>query len=366
GMLRLVFGLATRAVDRVSRDYPRIVSLDKPLLWPVSQEDMSRFSQHDADVLDLADNTLCAVPFSGLAADIARTDIDLFAEMDFQVMDRMREKGIRGDTPYILTFRKLLSSTKFPDYMRNVLSCLEKSYNYPVDIEYTVNFSEGGAFHVNLLQCRPLQTKGLGQEVLLPAAPRPEETLFSVIGDFMGGNLRLPIDTVIYIDPVSYSSLSERGKYEIARVVGKLNRMSDRSSTSVLLISPGRIGTTSPSMGIPVTFSEISNMSVICELEFATANLMPELSYGSHFFQDLVESDIFYVGLYPEKEGNYFNVDWILSRENRLSEYLPDYLTENPDAAQTIKVISYRSDTCGSIQLYADVVTQKCICTSSM
>lgn len=365
GMLRLVFGLGTRAVDRVSRDYPRIVSLDKPLLWPVSAEDMPRFSQHDADVLDLIDNTLCTAAFSDLAAEISKQDVELFAEMDFQLMDRMREKGLHGNVPYILTFRKLLSSTKFPEYMRNVLSCLEKNYNYPVDIEYTVNFSEDGTFHVNLLQCRPLQTKGLGQEVAFPVSPSPEETLFSVTGDFMGGNLRLQVDIILYVDPVSYSSLNERGKYEIARVIGRLNRMFDRGTVSVLLIAPGRIGTTSPSMGIPVTFSEISNMSVLCELEFATANLMPELSYGSHFFQDLVESDIFYVGLYPEKESNFYNQDWILNQTNHLPEYLPDYHPENPDAAQTIKVISCKSGSCGFMQLYADVVTQKCICTSS-
>jgi pyruvate, water dikinase len=366
GMLRLVFGLGTHAVDRALRDYPRIVSLDKPLLWPVNAEDMQRFSQHDADVLDLKQNVLRTVPVSDLIAETPVREAELFAEMDFSVMERRSEQGLTGPVPYILTFRRLLSATRFPDYMRNVLACLERNYDYPVDIEYTVNFTEDGRFHVNLLQCRPLQTKGLGQEVSIPPDLRPEETLFSVRGDFMGGNLRLAVDRVIYVDPDRYAKLPERGKYEIARIIGRLNQAIDREHTSVMLIAPGRIGTTSPSMGVPVTFSEIANLSVICELEFATANLMPELSYGSHFFQDLVESDIFYVGLYPEKEGNFFHERWLLERENLLAEHLPEQTMLSDESRATIKVIACRSERCHVLQLFSDVVTQQCVCTSSV
>jgi hypothetical protein len=37
-------------------------------------------------------------------------------------------------------------------------------------------------------------------------------------------------------------------------------------------------------------------MTVLCELSSPEAGIIPELTYGSHFFQDLVESDIFLCG----------------------------------------------------------------------
>lgn len=68
-----------------------------------------------------------------------------------------------------------------------------------------------------------------------------------------------------------------------------------------MLIGPGRWGVTTPSLGVPVIFSEICNMAVICEVASTDAGFMPELSYGSHFFQDLVETGIFYVAMF---DGN--------------------------------------------------------------
>lgn len=359
GMLRIVFGLGTRAVDRVSGDYPRIVSLDRPLLWPIDLDKRSQYSQHDVDVLDLERNTLRTISLDNLLFDVPDIDRDLFGETDMQAMSRMSELGIKNRIPFILSFQNLLSKTSFPEYMRRLLSCLEKNYRYPVDIEYTINILKDGSFHINLLQCRPLQTKGLGKTVAFPETRSFKNTLFFVQGDFMGGNARIPVHFVISIDPAQYSVLSESGKYDVARTIGDLNRMFDREENSAMLLSPGRLGTTTPSLGVPVFFSEINNMSIVCEVEFETAGLMPELSYGSHFFQDLVESDIFYVALFLRKEGNFFDEKWLADQENILSTMLPD----RESYENVIKVIRFpvRNET-GILELYSDIVSQKCVC----
>lgn len=359
GMLRLVFGLGTRAVDRVSGDYPRIVSLDKPLLWPVDPEKRSQYSQHEVDILDLRKNELDTIQMATLLYEEIDIDHTLFGEIDLTAAARMRELGIKNRIPFILSFQKLLSETTFPTYMRHVLECLEKNYNYPVDIEYTVNFSKDGAYHVNLLQCRPLQTKGLGKTIAFPETRNLSDTLFYVHGDFMGGNARIPIKYIVVVDPREYSLLNESKKYDIARTIGALNRLFDRETKSALLISPGRLGTTTPSLGVPVKFSEISNMSVVCEVEFETAGLMPELSYGSHFFQDLVESDIFYVALFLKKEGGFFNADWIDLQENLLSQMLPGQVAYE----SIVKVIEFpMKDGIASLELYSDIISQQCVC----
>lgn len=322
GMLRLVFGLGTRAVDRVSGDYARIVSLDRPTEGPpVNHGDEKKFSQHKADVLNLRENCMTEVPLDSLIDYDLKTDKGIFFSIDFATLSRLRELSRQGNsTPQILDFKKLLTETGFPDLVRTALSTLEAAYNYPVDIEFASNFSPEGSYRLNLLQCRPLQTKGIGKAVEIPQMEQ-DKIFFSAIGNFMGGNTRLILDYVIYVKAKEYLKLPEQAKYQVARLVGALNQKLNGSS--VLLAGPGRWGTTTPSLGVPVHFNELCNMTAICEVSYRQAGLMPELSFGSHFFQDIVESDIFYAAIFDGNPDVSLYPERILYRENLLSDFLP-------------------------------------------
>jgi pyruvate, water dikinase len=323
GMLRLVFGLGTRAVDRVSGDYAKIIPLDCPNKGPpVSYGDEKKFSQHKADVLDLHNNTLSEVSLEKLADGDLKTDKDIFFTIDSEAIKRMRELNIKSDsTPRIPDFHKLLNETKFPEFVRTVLSTLSTAYNYPVDIEFTANFDPDGEFRFNLLQCRPLQTKGIGRVMEAPN-PKQEQIFFSSSGDFMGGNVRLHFDYVVFVKATEYLELPDKDKYQAARTVGVINqRLKDKTT---LLMGPGRWGTTTPSLGVPVHFSELCNMAALCEVSYPKAGIVPELSFGSHFFQDIVESDIFYAAVFDGEAGIIFCPDQILSRENLFKEFYPE------------------------------------------
>ena len=101
-------------------------------------------------------------------------------------------------------------------------------------------------------------------------------------------------------------------KYNIARLVGKINKtINKRDEMPTILFGPGRWGTTTPAMGVPVTFSEIDNIAAIAEIAYKEGSLIPELSFGTHFFQDLVEMNIFYMAIYPENEKVIFNTKWM-------------------------------------------------------
>jgi hypothetical protein len=82
---------------------------------------------------------------------------------------------------------------------------------------------------------------------------------------------------------------------------------------------------------------------------------MPELSFGTHFFQDLVESDIFYAALFPQKEGVVFNKDKLLERSNLLTNFLP----EEHKYENVVKVYEVDSD---QLQVMCDIISQKVIC----
>ena len=353
GMLRLVFGLGTRAVDRTTGDYVRIVGLDDPMrLPPADLDEQSRFAQHSMDLLSIRENRHTSRPVSEILAQDIKTEKDLFASPDTEAMVRMRALGqTDARTIYTLDFKKLLRGTRFAPLMKEMLSVLSGIYDYPVDIEYTANFDVNGDFKINLLQCRPLQTTGIGRAVRMPDVTDQNDCFFATRGNFMGGNIRLPVDRVILVNTGEYLTLSEQEKYAVARQIGRVNAA--LAGKNVMLVGPGRWGTTTPSIGVPVRFSEISNMRVICEVAAQALGFMPELSYGSHFFQDLVEMQIFYAAIFADQRNVAFNPGYILGRPNILPALCPE--------GKTFPDVIHVSETEG-LEIFSDVISQRVVC----
>lgn len=352
GMLRIVFGLGTRAVDRISGDYARIVPLDRPTKGPpVNYGDERKFSQHKVDVLNLCENKMDEIPIDSFYTTDLKTDRETFFSIDFSMLERLRELNRpTNPIPQILDFKKLLVETDFPALAKKVLSTLKTAYNYPVDIEFTANFNPEGNYKFNLLQCRPLQTKCIGKAVHIPK-PTEENIFFSSKGNFMGGNVRIPLDYVIFVKAQEYLALQEREKYRLARIIGMLNN--NLKGKNIMLIGPGRWGTTTPSLGVPVHFSELCNVTALCEVSYNQGGLVPELSFGSHFFQDIVESGIFYAAIFEGQTGVKFNAKCITNLENILGELLP----EEKEWEQVIHVAKTND-----LTLYADITSQDILC----
>jgi hypothetical protein len=357
GMVRLVFGLGTRAVNRVDDDYPRIVALDQPLVRPVSgEDDIRKYSQHNVDLLDIRENELKVVPFHQLVAEKLDINLDLVAVRDYKLARQARQQGTADFQYWLLTFEKLLKNTPFVEIMSKILKILEKHYSYPVDIEFTVNFTQDDSLVINLLQCRPLQTRGERPHEKMPKQPSVEKVLFLCEGYFMGGSISQDITRIIYVEPQAYIDLSLTGKYDIARLVGRLNKeITDKESQPTLLLGPGRWGTSTPSLGVPVDFHEINNVSILGEIAYEGANLIPELSFGTHFFQDLVENDVFYVAVFPGRPNTIFNISKLDALPNELADVLPD-------SSKYANVVKYCRLDNKKLRIISDLTTQKVMC----
>jgi hypothetical protein len=357
GMLRLVVGLGTRAVNRVEGDYPRIVALDDPLLKAhAGIKDAQRYSQHDIDLLNIKENSMQTVSLRELLLKKVDIELPLVAIRDHQATEKLREMG-SDEESWIVNFDELVSKTDFCGKMQRILKTLEGAYGYPIDIEFTINFRKGGSFQINLLQCRPMQTKGLGHKVVMPKKVPQDNLLFQCEGNFLGGNISQSIDRIIYVDPKAYCALvSQSEKYDIARLIGVLNRQAiSRDDMSVMLLGPGRWGTTTPSLGVPVTFAEINNITVLGEIAFASENVSPEISFGTHFFQDLVETGIFYLALFPDEKNARIDRKFFSSIPKSLKKHVPQYSKyEN-----VVKVIDVKAR---GLKIAADIVSQKAVC----
>ena len=325
GMIRLVFGLGTRAVNRVESDYPRIVAVDDPMVKPLmGMMDIRKFSQHFVDLLNLEKNQVETISLSDLVEKDVPEHLDLIGIRDMDATRSLRDLGQPQKDFWILTFDPFLTDTPFLDLMKRMLRRLQNTYHYPVDIEFTVNFNQQGDMQINLLQCRPFLGIDVRDDQVV-SEPIPEDkTIIRVDGNFMGGNVLQMISRIILVDPEPYVALSMSEKYSIARLIGKLNKLSaDREKMPTLLMGPGRWGTQTPAMGVPVNFSEINQVAAIGEISYQNGSLIPDLSFGTHFFHDLIESRIFYMAVYPENPDVILNLKWIRSLPNLLGSLIP-------------------------------------------
>lgn len=309
GMLRIVAGLGTRAVDRTGNDYPRLISLDKPALDPAGNMDRGRYSQHYVDCLDLASCLLVTRDLANVLSVLPDWLSVRLAEHDSAAEARLREQG-RHNPVYLGTCPGIAKESTLLAALRRILATLQNEYQNPVDIEFTINWTDSGDFMINLLQCRPLQASRL--PAMVPdstticldrayiASKDPSDIMLWLDRHTMGPQMHCHVDALIVVDPRGYYELPYRDKPSVARVIGALNRHYRETGANVMLLVPGRIGTASPELGVPVSFAEIDHMRMIFEMAYSEAGYQPELSWGSHFFQDLVESEIFY-GAIPEE-----------------------------------------------------------------
>ncbi len=355
GLIRLVLGLGTRAVDRTDGDYPRVASLDKPGLMPLANRvEKSRFSQRYVDILDISDNSLKIMSLDNLSSRLPDWYKKQMLEHDIDAENRLQERGIRRDVLFS-TCEGILQNSSLVDHLRQILKTVEQHYHYPVDIEFTINYDQQGHFAINLLQCRPLQTGGLGLKVKIPKA-LSDDLLLSMKGSTMGGSIFQPIDTVVIVDPKAYYLSPMNTKHRTARAIGKINGFLKQSEKSVLLIGPGRWGTSSPELGVPVRFAEIGTIKAICEVSYEGAGYMPELSFGSHFFQDLVETGIFYAAIFENDKDVAYHPELLERRQNTISTLLP-YEAELWD------IIRVYDTSSKPLLLLSDTVSQKTVCT---
>ena len=328
GMLRLVMGLGTSAVDRTEGAYPRLVSLDQPQATPYhSVSERHRYSQRKISLIDKTSGTFCYLPLDDVAPVIPGWLRRILLEHDTDAERIFRERGISRNIEYI-SCRGITGKQELMQLMYEMMQQLQTSYRQSVDIEFTINLSEDGDYVVNLLQCRPLlimQDHEFSRDDDADAGRPDEGSIFlETAHSSMGMSRSAPVDGIVLIDPVAYYEMPYKDKPDVARVIGQLNWHFRDAGRQLVLLTPGRIGTSSPELGVPTAFSDISSFRVICELAESRAGYQPELSYGSHIFQDLVEADILYDAVFEDERRVHFHPELLKSLPNRIREIVPE------------------------------------------
>lgn len=361
GVLRLVFGLGTRAVDRSDDDYTRVVALNAADRRPESDfDEVRQYSQRRVDVLDVEANHHASYDLAEVVQASAGLPLELLMSRDQERERRAAQRGMKVDFPWVLTFERLFRETDYVDDMRRMLQTLQEAYEYPVDVEFTTNFLADGSYKINLVQCRPLQVKGGGPVTAPPTGLDPEQTVLEARGAVIGQSRVTSVDRIIYVSPSVYGQLPIPDRYEIARLIGRLCHLKEPGEPrKVLLMGPGRWGTTTPSLGVPVSFSDISTVSFLCEIVAMREDLVPDVSLGTHFFNELIEMDILYMALFPTREGNYLNRTLLERLPSRLSSLVPE-VVKWPEAVRVIEAADLPHGR--ALNLNASAPQQRVVC----
>jgi len=323
GLLRIVLGLGTRAVDRLSDDYPVLIAPGQPnLRVNVSVDEVLRYAPRYSDVINLSSVSFETVEISELLQQVG-TELPMADKIVSILEDDHMRKPMGGQIDFArdnltVTFEGLIADTSFVQDVQTILATLREKLDMPVDIEFAF---DGKAFY--LLQCRP---QCRSEESLPAHIPRniPEDRIiFSANRNVTNG--RIPdITHIVYVDPLRYGEVEKRSDLvEIGRIVGRLNKLLPKRR--FILMGPGRWGSRGDiKLGVSVGYADISNTIMLIEIARQTGHYLPDLSFGTHFFQDLVESGIRYLPIYPDSRGVQFNEQFLLGSSNILGALLPD------------------------------------------
>lgn len=322
GFLRLVWGLGTRAVDRLGHDYPRLVALSHPLLRPEkSYQDIRHYTQHHVDLINLAENEFQTRDVHDVI-DAKYPPLRYLAQVDEgDYLTPIRSTPLGKDPEdFVLTFDGLLKNTSLCENMRHILSILEKHYHAPVDTEFTLRIAPSGDVEICLLQCRP-QSHSDMKEVTIPDNIPERNIIFTTHRMIPRGKVE-GIRYVLFIPPAEYYALPTREeRFALGRAIGRVNAA--LGEETFICVAPGRWGTNNPDLGVRVSYSDIYHTRALIELSGKGIGLEPDPSFGTHFFQDLVEAHIFPLALYLDDPKTVFKEDFFDQAPNKLLDVLP-------------------------------------------
>jgi hypothetical protein len=227
--------------------------------------------------------------------------------------------------------------------MRTVLKLLETYYKSPVDTEFALEITNPDGqsdVQITLLQCRPQSHIQDGAEVQIPQDLDEKNIIFSTQTMVPQGTVQ-EIRYVLFVPSEGYFSLaSQHERTVLERTIGQLNAA--LKDEVFIAVGPGRWGTSTPDLGVHVTYSDIYNTHALVELAGESVGASREPSFGTHFFQDLMEAGIYPLGVFLDDKTTVFKRDFFYDTPSHLNEFVP---VDNPrvfNALRLIAVSDYR------------------------
>ncbi len=223
---------------------------------------------------------------------------------------------LRDGTSYrgkrIITFASILKYKMFPlpDIIKTLLETGKQAMNTPIEIEFAVNLdtpTDKPAIF-SFLQIRPI-VEGAEQEDIEIEEPAPEDTIIFA-HKAMGNGMYDALYDFVYVKPETFDPSRTK---EMAAMIGEINSTMEEEGRGFILVVPGRLGSSDPWLGIPISWAQISHARVIVEMGLAHFRVDP--SQGTHFFQNMTSLQNAYLTINPYIGDGVFNQEYLNSCE---------------------------------------------------
>jgi hypothetical protein len=345
GFVRLVWGLGTRAVDRVGNDYPRLIALSHPLLRPSSEpKAIRRYSQQYVDLINLEKNEMVTLPVHDVLSS-QYPPLRFLVQVDEDGYFTPLRINLSGNdtSNLVLNFDELLKRTPFAKHMREILSTLEKHYHGPVDVEFTLRIKNMDSMQpqvvITILQCRPQSHLTASEKIDIPSGLLDKDIIFSTQFVVPRGFIER-VDYMVFVPPEGYFSLpTQARRIRLVRAISELN--SNLGRENFICTGPGRWGSSNSDLGVPIDYSDIYNTKALVELAGQGVGPEPEPSLGTHFFQDLLESQIYPLAVILDAATTVFNRDFFYNSPNHISEFIKNADEELVKCLRLIRVADF-------------------------
>lgn len=352
GMLRLVMGLGTAAVDRNQGSYPRIVFCNDPKKRiSATAAESHRYSQQVIDAVNTDTGKIDGLNVQWAVQNLPEDQKKYLLSHDYEAESMFMNRGQRRKVFYV-SCDGIVGNEQLMADLRTMLKTLQEQYEYPVDIEYTINLSENGEYVIGPLQCRPLQVHRDSKLINIPEHPPEREIFLESKHSSMGMSRQKKVDVLVYVDPIAYYNMPYKEKYNVRSAINAVNWAYRGQGKCLVLMVPGRICTSSPELGVPTSFADISEFDIIAEVAETRAGYMPELSYGSHIFQDLVEAGILYTAVFGNEKTIHYRPELLEDEPNRLLDFIP----EGKDLLDIVRVVNLEHTDC---HIYYDFLSER-------
>ena len=226
------------------------------------------------------------------------------------------EPGLSSAGPRILNFADILKYEYVPlaRVLDLILDVGKEALGSPVELEYAVDLdkSENGKPSFFILQIKPMM--GTGGEYTFDTGGIDPKDMIIYAERSMGNGKVDDITDLVYVDPSRFNKMKTR---EMATQIDEFNRKLVKEGRKYILIGPGRWGTRDPFIGIPVSWSQISNAQVIVETSLEEFPL--DASLGSHFFHNVTSMNVGYFSIQHDSSTSF--IRWEdLEKQNVVAE----------------------------------------------
>ena len=325
GVAKLAFGLGKAVVDgdqvlRFSPKYPKnVLQTSTPdLTMRETQQAMFALNLQPDKFKTSVDDAvnLERIPISDCGR--FRSFSKVVSTWDYEnqrIVDSPVPKG-----PKFVTFAHILKYNTFPlaDILNTLLEITRKEVKCAVEIEFAADLDRGDrAALFNVLQIRPISSVNSFNAVDWNSLDTEGALLSS--GCAIGPGMIQGVRDVVYLRRQNFDVMKTR---EMAAEMTAINNRMREEGRNYVLIGYGRWGSSIPSLGVPVQWSNISEAKVI--VECCLENFRIDPSQGTHFFQNMTSFNAGYVNVNPySRPGEYCNLDAL---DAMPAEYESDYV----------------------------------------